>query len=132
MVFVHQFGLGFNHIGVDRNALNRTDLHALGLAKMSNALCAFMRVDLIDLLPKVNGLVGTLGLTHIAIDALTGDHQSHKKTNHFFKQMKPNLRKLATQALNFSLNARSIGAETHWETSPPRLAISRTRVLDKD
>jgi hypothetical protein len=77
VVFVHQFGLGFNHIGVDRNALNRTDLHALGLAKMSNALCAFMRVDLIDLLPKVNGLFGTLGLTHIAIDALICDQERH-------------------------------------------------------
>jgi len=41
---------------------------------MTNTLGAFMGVNLIDVFPKIDGLIGTLRLTHITIDALTGDH----------------------------------------------------------
>jgi hypothetical protein len=65
---------------VHRNAINRTDLHALGLIKMPHTLGAFVGVDFIDLHPHVDRLVRALGFADIAIDAFVGDHQSHVVT----------------------------------------------------
>jgi hypothetical protein len=62
---------------VDRYASDGTDLHALGLVKMARALGAFGRINFIDLQAQINGLVGALWLTHIAVDAFIGDHQCH-------------------------------------------------------
>jgi len=44
---------------------------------MTHAFGAFIRVDLIDFLAQINGLVRALRLAHIAVDALVGDDQSH-------------------------------------------------------
>jgi hypothetical protein len=47
---------------------------------MPHALGALVWVDFVNFWPKKNGFIGTLGLTHIAIDAFVGDHQGHKKS----------------------------------------------------
>jgi hypothetical protein len=62
---------------VNRNAGHGADLHALGLVKVADTLGALARIDFVDLSPQINGLVRALGLTHIAVDAFVGDHQSH-------------------------------------------------------
>jgi hypothetical protein len=59
------------------NAGHGTHLHTLGFVEMTDTLGAFRRVDLVDLRPKVNGLVGAFRLAHVAVDALVGDHQGH-------------------------------------------------------
>ena len=81
LVFAHQIVLRLHHLWVQGDAFHRTNLHALRLVKMTHALGAFVRVDLVNGRAKVNGLVGALGFTDITIDALTGDHQSHKSSN---------------------------------------------------
>ncbi len=67
---------------VDGNARHRADLDALRLVEMAHAFGAFARVDLIDLGPQVDGLVRALGLAHIAVDALVGNHQCHAEVLH--------------------------------------------------
>jgi hypothetical protein len=62
---------------VDGNTGHGAHLNALRLVKMTDALRAFGRVDLIDLFAQINRLVRALGLTHITVDALIGDHQCH-------------------------------------------------------
>lgn len=64
-------------LGVDRNALNWANLDALGFAEVPHALGAFVGVDHIDGLAHRDGLVGTLGLAHIAVDAFFGDFEGH-------------------------------------------------------
>ena len=67
----------FYKLWVDRNAGHGADLHALGLVKMTHALGAFVRVDLVDFGPQKDGIVRALGLTDITIDALVSDDQGH-------------------------------------------------------
>jgi hypothetical protein len=67
----------FHELRVDGNTSHRAHLDALGFVKMADTFSAFMGVDLIDLRAQINGLIRTLRLTHIAIDALVGDDQSH-------------------------------------------------------
>jgi hypothetical protein len=52
-------------------------LHALRFVKVPHAFGAFVRVDLVDFGPQKYGLIGTLGLADIAVDAFIGDHQRH-------------------------------------------------------
>jgi hypothetical protein len=40
---------------------------------MAHTLGAKIRVYLVNLFPHINGLIGTLGFTHIAVDAFVGD-----------------------------------------------------------
>jgi hypothetical protein len=70
----------FNPLRIDGNTRHWANLHALGLVKMPHALGALIWVDFVNFWPKKNGFIGTLGLTHIAIDAFVGDHQGHKKS----------------------------------------------------
>jgi hypothetical protein len=44
---------------------------------MTDALRAFVGVDLVNLGPQKNGLIRALGLADITIDALIGDDQGH-------------------------------------------------------
>jgi hypothetical protein len=67
---------------VHRYAGHRADLHALGLVKMAHALGALVRVDLVELLTHIDGIVGALGLAHIAVDAFIGNHQRHSHPVH--------------------------------------------------
>ena len=78
LVLLHQILGGLNVLRIERYTVNGTDLNALGRIEMTNTLGAFMGVNLIDVFPKIDGLIGTLRLTHITIDALTGDHQCHE------------------------------------------------------
>ena len=63
----------FHALRIDRDARNRTHLHALRFVKVSDAFGAFVWVDLIDLFTQKNGFVGAFGLAHIAVDAFVGD-----------------------------------------------------------
>lgn len=62
---------------IDRYTRHRTQLLALRLVEMSNALSAFIRVDLINQLTHGNRTVRARRLTDIAVDAIVGDHQCH-------------------------------------------------------
>jgi hypothetical protein len=62
---------------VDGNAGHWANLYTLGLVKMAYALGAFGRVNFVNFLAQINGLVRALGLAHIAVDAFVGDHQCH-------------------------------------------------------
>jgi hypothetical protein len=65
--------MGFNVIGMQRNAVNGTNLPALRGIKMTYALRALVGVDLINLNPHKNRIVGALGFTDVAIDAFVGN-----------------------------------------------------------
>ncbi len=73
----HRDSLVFDKCRVHGDAGHGTDLHALGLIKMPHTFSTLVRVDLVDRGAQINCLVGTLGFTHIAIDALIGNDQSH-------------------------------------------------------
>ena len=77
VVLGHQLLRRFDMIGVDRNALDRAHLHALGLVEVPHALGALVGVDDVDGLAHRDGLIGTLGLAHITVDAFFGDCQCH-------------------------------------------------------
>jgi hypothetical protein len=81
LILQHQLFLGLHHLRIQRDALHGAHLNALRLIKVTHAFGAFVRINFIDLLAKIDGLVGALGFTNITIDALTGDHQSHKKSS---------------------------------------------------
>jgi hypothetical protein len=51
---------------------------------MTYAFGAFGRVNLVNLHAHEDGIVGALGFTHIAVDALVGDHQSHGEFKRLF------------------------------------------------
>ena len=68
-------------LGVHRYAGHRANLHALRLVKVPYAFGALAGVDLIDLLPQINRIVGALGLADIAVDAFIGDHQRHAQVS---------------------------------------------------
>ncbi len=62
---------------IDRYASHGTDLLALGLIEMPDALGAFIGIDLIDQGPHENGIIRTFRFADVAIDAIVGDHQGH-------------------------------------------------------
>lgn len=74
---VVQLVLGFRVIGIDNDAINGAHHLTLGLVMVTNALRAFVEVDHVDLLPLRNGLIGALGLTNVAVDAIFRNQQSH-------------------------------------------------------
>ena len=60
--------MGFWVIVIERDAFDRADQSALRLIKMADTLCAAVRVDFIDDLAPVNGLIRAFGFTNIAVD----------------------------------------------------------------
>lgn len=62
---------------VHRNAIHGTDFTALWGIKMADALGAFAGVNFVDLDTLINGIVRTLWLADVAIDALIGDFERH-------------------------------------------------------
>jgi hypothetical protein len=71
---------GLDDVGIERNAVDGADLAALRLVEMPDALGALRRIDDVELLARRDRLVRALGLAHIAVDALVGDHQRHVVT----------------------------------------------------
>jgi hypothetical protein len=59
--------------GVKRNTVNWTYDPTLRLIMMANTFCATERVNLVNLGPHADGRIWTLGLTHVAVNALIGD-----------------------------------------------------------
>ncbi len=70
---MHQIVMRFHIIGMQGNAINGADLPALGRIKMTYALRALIRVDLVNLNPHKNRIIRALGFTDVAIDALVGN-----------------------------------------------------------
>jgi len=60
-----------------QDTIHRANNLALGLVEMAYALGAQSPIDLVDLLALVDGLVGALGLTHIAVYAFIVDQKRH-------------------------------------------------------
>jgi hypothetical protein len=58
---------------IEWNATDRTDLLALGLVEMADALGALVGIDLVDLGAHVNGVIWALGLANVAVDAFVGN-----------------------------------------------------------
>lgn len=64
MQFVPRLG----KIEVQGDAIYRADLDALGRIKVSNALGAFVRVNLVNLDALKNGAVRALGLANVTVN----------------------------------------------------------------
>ncbi|EKE18167.1 MAG: hypothetical protein ACD_10C00100G0001 [uncultured bacterium] len=60
-----------------RNAIDRTDLHALRLVVVTDAFGALVGVDHIDLFPLGDCLIRALRFADVAVDAFVGDDQRH-------------------------------------------------------
>src|SRR5437667_594345 len=122
LVLQEQNFLGLDVLRVQRNAADRTHLHALRLVEVADAFGAAMRVDLVELRPHRDRLIRALGLAHIAVDAFVGDHQCHGGA--------PVLLGNGGQGCVDTRSCRRFKTEgaTNLETSPPRVAISRTKV----
>lgn len=54
---------------VDLDTLYGTKYNALGLIVVPNALGTKIRVDFVNVFAHVDGRIGALGLTHVAVDA---------------------------------------------------------------
>jgi hypothetical protein len=68
---------GFPPFRMQGNAFDWTNLLALRLGKMADALGALMGIDLIELLPHENGIIRAFRLAYITIDAFIRDHERH-------------------------------------------------------
>lgn len=73
MVLLHQIVMRFYIVGMQWNAINRTNLPALRGIKMAYALRTLVGIDLVNLNPHKNRIIRALGLTDVAIDALVGN-----------------------------------------------------------
>ena len=67
-----------------RNTRYGTYLDTLRFVVMTYAFGAFGGVDLVNLHAHEDRVIGALGFTHIAVDALVGDHQSHGEFKRLF------------------------------------------------
>jgi hypothetical protein len=54
---------------------------------MADAFGAFVGMDFVDFYALVDRIIGALGLTHVAVDALIGNHQGHKSPALFFQRV---------------------------------------------
>ena len=73
MVLLHQIVMRFYIVGMQWNAINRTDLPALRGIKMAYALRALVGINLVNLNAHKNRIIRALGFTDVAIDALVGN-----------------------------------------------------------
>jgi hypothetical protein len=69
-----QFLRAFAPGRIEGNAVDRAHLLALGFVEMADAFGALVGVDLVNLGAHGNGVVRALGLAHVAIDAVVGNH----------------------------------------------------------
>jgi hypothetical protein len=77
-VFLPQGRPVFNKLRIHRDAGHRTHLDALRRIKMPDTFGASLRINLVDFRTQKNRSIGAFGLTHIAVDALVGNDQSHR------------------------------------------------------
>jgi hypothetical protein len=77
LVLGHQLLLGLDVVGVNGNAIYRTDLDTLRGFIVADAFGAKIGVDFIDLVALVDRAVRTFRFTDIAVDALIGNHKRH-------------------------------------------------------
>jgi hypothetical protein len=112
---LQQLGMTFHMRRVMRNTVDRTIQLALRHLKMPHTLSTQRRIDLIDLCPHINRLIGTDRLTHVTVDAFCGDFQCHSAA------YQPPWACLVA-------NASTTQGGTNLVTSPLRRAISRTNV----
>ncbi len=73
----HQLIFGLHMRGIPDDAVDRADADTGRLLIVTDALGAATGVDLVDLIPQADGLVGALGIAHVTVDALVGDEQCH-------------------------------------------------------
>jgi len=73
-VFLVQLLMRLCMVRVMRYTAYRTNILALRIAEMTDALGAEVGVDLIDFLALIDRAVGALGLANIAVDAFIRDH----------------------------------------------------------
>jgi hypothetical protein len=73
-VLVVELIFSFTQVRIERDAVNRAYLLALRRIEMAYALGTQARVNHINFIALRNGAVGALGLTHVAVDALIGNH----------------------------------------------------------
>ena len=72
-ILSHQGVLAFFPLRMDFNAFDGTHNLALRFAVMTDAFRARGRINDVDLFAHRDGIIGTLWLAHVAIDALVGD-----------------------------------------------------------
>lgn len=77
LIFQSELIIGFDMVGVNRDAINRTDLDTLGSLEMAYTFRAPLPVNLINDFALINRIIGALRLTDITIDALVSDEKSH-------------------------------------------------------
>lgn len=75
--FFHQLIFGLHMGGIPDDAVDGADADAGGLLIVADAFGAAIRVYLVDLAPQGDGLVRTLRIAHVTVDALVGDEQCH-------------------------------------------------------
>lgn len=73
-VLIHQLLLAFIVVWILGDTVDRADFYTLWCVVVADALCAFVGIYLVDFLTGSNGLVGTLWLADIAVDALVSDN----------------------------------------------------------
>jgi hypothetical protein len=56
--------------GVVDNAVDGANVNALGIIIMTDTFGAFIGIDFINERAEINGLVGTCGFTHVAVDTI--------------------------------------------------------------
>src|ERR1700757_1844405 len=64
-------------VRIDRDAVDRADLHALRLIEVADALGALAGIYHVDLQALRDRAVRALRLADVAVDAFVGDHQGH-------------------------------------------------------
>lgn len=72
-VFLHQLIVAFLVIGVQWDAVDRTNLPTLGLVIVTNTLCAEAGINLIDLIAGRDCAIGALWITDITVNAVVSN-----------------------------------------------------------
>lgn len=68
----------FCKVWMNWNAGHGADLNTLGLIKMTYALGATIRVNLVDGFTHKYSVIGALGFTYVAVDTFVGNHECHR------------------------------------------------------
>jgi hypothetical protein len=80
LVLLPQAVAALGETRIHRDTGHRTDLDTLRLVEMADTFSTSLRIDLVYLWPRKNGQIRALRFADIAVDALVGDHQSHRAT----------------------------------------------------
>lgn len=77
MIFLQKLLMGFLVLRIWNDTFHGTEESTLGLIIGSHALGAQARIDDVDGIALADGIVGAIGDTGVAGDALLTDHQCH-------------------------------------------------------